>query len=204
MSNLTIDQILQEVREQVAPFYAEKQASAPSTSFEPNEVEKMAALLKEASLQPDQEEEEEPAMKVASMYEKVASSLILAKTLEALNEGSEKYASFYEHATELGHSEQEIEDYISKHASKSLMGKLVSSPVTKVTAALGAGTALAAGGASTGYKKGKKEENKKTQVAGLAGFVAGRKFQMHQDQTALEARKEQVKRYLLSQKEKSE
>lgn len=181
MSNLTIDQILAEKRQEDNPdiYGIEKEASSQTSQpsqFSTEEVEKMASLLTEADLPSNNMSSSD------SFQERLASALILNDHInsflkeaekvevevetkgkdedeedeedeEAEKSASLKAARFIVQADEAGYTPEEIREFIEKNASKG--GRLLQGMKRLITSrpAQVTGTAAGLGGAAYGGKE---------------------------------------------------
>jgi hypothetical protein len=193
LENLTIDQILNQIQDtEVEVYDTEKVASAPTSSFSENEIEEMAVLLKTASMEVSQDEDENP-------QEKMAEALLLSTALETLSEAP-KFEEFKKVASQKGHSEEEINKFIEKMASDLFMKKAFDKK--KLLMGLGIGMAAGGAGAAGGFQVGTERQKEKTREVGQAAFKAGRLFQHGRQVQRMNAFRQRLGQYLSSQRQK--
>ena len=168
MSNLTIDQILAECSDEPTVYsdFEKEASSQPSTSstVSSDEVEQMASLLKQASIEDAVTEQQVNYVTIPRTFEeKVAEAIILNETLQEM---ATPEAMFKTAAIEAGYEPEEIDSFLEKKALNSTEAK----KGLKYLLAAGGISGVGAGSYVAGRKRGRSKGRKE-------GFYVGRLIQ---------------------------
>lgn len=189
MSDLTIDNILNEIRssEGDVKTQTEKTASADKTSFTENEIDQMTEFLKQADIEQLSENQEIDMDKVAEM------SLLLSAAFDTV-EDADKFDSFRKEAMSRGYEKEAIDKLIEKKASVSFLKNLNKKQLMMGMGGMGLLSASGAGG----YHLGTEKQKEKTKEVAQGAFRAGRMYQHERHQGKLNMIRQRIAERLRS------